>query len=396
MRRARARASLRRAYLSTRRPWLERVARGDTLELRVTGLAQLWLSEAATLMTEVAKVRGIASSAERRRHVLDDLSALDQERLLLKLIGPSDRLLSVLTSQTDAELLERLERSIAEQSPRSVAGLVLTRTSNDSRKFDSEDPVALAIALGDGAASGPLLDLAERYVTAHPEARSLGLLVARALRLQEQLGRALALLDQLGGPEAAAEAAEIARRADDDAEARRRLQALDLAAAPEHVQARAAATWARLALKAGSFDQAVSHLDGAPHSIATLEARAMLLIRSSDLRGAEQCLLQARQLTERAEALARIEFLTGRIAHGRHQYEAALASFARAADYAVRAGAVLEEATYLSGVAAAATELGQLSQALHAAGRALILYEYLARPAKRRALPCREPAYFWW
>ncbi len=381
-RRARARASLRRAYLSTRRPWLERVARGDTLELRVTGLAQLWLSEAATLMTEVAKVRGITSSGERRRHVIDDLNALDQERLLLKLIGPSDRRLSALTSQTDAELLDRLERSIAEQSPRSVAGLVLTRASSSSCKFDAEDPVALAIALGDGAVSGPLLDVAERYVAAHPEARSLGLLVARALRLQEQLGRALALLDQLGGPEAAAEAAEIARRADDDAEARRRLQAIDLGTSPEHVQARAAATWARLELKAGAFVEAMARLDGAPSSVATLEARAMLLIRSSDLRGAEQCLLQARHLTERAEALARIEFLTGRIAHGRHQYEAALASFARAADYAVRAGAVLEEATYLSGVAAAATELGQLSQALHAAGRALILYEYLGRPAQ--------------
>jgi serine/threonine-protein kinase PknK len=382
-RRARASASLRRAYLSQRRPWLERVARGDWLELRVGGLAERWLREAMGIMEQIAELRGEPGLAgSGRRHVLEDLNPLDQERLLLKLIGPSDRRLAALTSHDDAELLERLARSIAEQSPRSVTGLVLSRAASDPGEVDESDPLALAIALAEGAPGGALLDRAERHVMSHRASHALGLLVARCLRLQEQLGRALAVLDHLGTLEASVEAAEIARRAQDDAEARRRLERVQLDDAPARVRARACATWARLALKTGDLAEATARLDGAPDSFATLEARAMLAIRRADLRNAERHLSQAQLLTRRPEELARLEFLSGRIAHARHQYDAALTSFVRAADYAARAGAVLEEATYLSGVAAAATELGQLGQALHAGGRALVLFEYLGHPAQ--------------
>jgi tetratricopeptide (TPR) repeat protein len=97
---------------------------------------------------------------------------------------------------------------------------------------------------------------------------------------------------------------------------------------------------------------------------------------------AERYLLQARRWANDSEDLARLAFLTGRIAHGRHDYVSALAEFGRAAQFAVQAGALLEEATYLSGVAAAATELGQIDQALHASSRSLLLYEVLSRPAQ--------------
>jgi serine/threonine-protein kinase PknK len=388
-RRLRGAAALRRAYLSTRRPWLERVANGDVLELRVTGLAEQWLGRAAAIMTDVARVRGFGGApSERRRHVVEDLATLDQQRLLLRLIGPAEQALGALTTATDAELLALLARSIDEQTPRNVEGLVLSHAARDARPLDADDPVAISIALSEGVPSALLLERAERYLERHPDCRALGLLIARTHCLQHQLGRALGILDQLGGVEAQVEAAEIARRAEDDAEAERRLRALDLAAASAHVRARAHATWARLALKAGDVALAHARLDGAPEHVATLEASAMAFIRSQDYSAADRCLSRSRGLTSRAEDLARLEFLTGRVAHARHQYAAALDCFARAADYAVRAGAVLEEATYLSGVAASATELGQLGRALHASGRALILYEFLGHPerAARAAL----------
>ena len=387
-RRQRAEASLERAYLSIRRPWLERAARGDTLELRVTGLAERWLRRAAAVMADVARVRNFqAGVGERRRHVVDDLGTLDQERLLLRLLGPSARP-DAIAAATDAELLERLQRSIGEQTPRHVEGLVLARAEREPGSTASDDPVALAVGLSEGVPSAALLDRAERYVDRHPEARALGLLVARTHRLQHQLGRALAVLDRLGGPEAEVEAADIARRADDDAEAERRLAAIERSGASDSVRARAAATGARLALKAGDTQRARELLDAAPADVATLETSAMAFIRSQELGAADRCLSRAKSSTSRAEELARLEFLTGRVAHARHQYDAALECFARAADYAVRAGAILEEATYLSGVAAAATELGQLARALHAAGRALVLYDFLGHPerAARAAL----------
>ena len=389
VRRERAAAALRRAYLSTRRPGLERAARGDVLDLRVTGLAERWLREATALLGQVAELRGVSSSAERQRWVVTDLSALDRERFLLKLLGPSDPRLAPISSDSDAELLDRLQRSIEEQSPRHIAGLVFGGRAHDPG-LDSEDPVALAIALADGVPGPDLLTLCERFVLAHPSSRALGLALARALRLQEQLGRALGVLDRLGGAEAAAEAAEIARRAGDDLEALRRLAALEpeLRAAPPKVRARARATQARIELKRVGAPTALALLADAPAHAAALEVRAMILFQTGELRGAAHWLLEAQRDTNKPEELARLEFLCGRVAHARQQYEEALRSFARAADYAVRAGAALEEATYLSGVAAAATELGQLSQALGAADRALLLYEHLGRAehAARAAL----------
>jgi transcriptional regulator with GAF, ATPase, and Fis domain/tetratricopeptide (TPR) repeat protein len=388
-RRLRAAASLRRAYTSVRRPWLERVALGDTLELRVSGQAHAWLAQAAAVLTHVARVSGVPDPQnERRHHVVEDLGALDQERLLLRWIGPSEGSAAALAAPTDAALLARLERSISEQSPRNVEGLVLSPAARDERHLDGDDPVALAIALGEGVPSAGLLERAERYLGRHPDAHALGLLLARALCLGHQLGRALAILDQLGGLEAQVEAAEIARRADDDVEAERRLDAVDCSEGSARVQARARATRARLALKLEDIGRARVLLEGAPDAISTLEASAMLFIRTRDYAAADACLRRARSLGTRPDELARLEFLMGRIAHGRHQYAEALECFARAAEHAVRAGAILEEATYLSGVAAAATELGRLSQALHAAGRALILYEFLGHPerAARAAL----------
>jgi transcriptional regulator with GAF, ATPase, and Fis domain len=388
-RRQRAIASLRRAYSSVRRPSLERAARGDVLELRVSGLAEQWLSRAAASLSEVAHLRGLSSSnGDRRRHVVEDLGALDQERLLLRLLGPSERSMTALSAATDAELLDQLERSISEQTPRSVQGLVLPRLARESSLSGVEDPVALAIALGEGVPGPRLLERAERYLESHPESAALGLMVARSLCLQHQLGRALGVLDRMDSVEARVEAAEIARRAGDDAEAEDRLRAVDLGTASDRVKARAIATQARLALKAGDVERARALLASAPEDVVTLEASAMVHIRAQDFTAADRCLGRARSRTSRAEELARLEFLTGRVGHGRHQYTLALSCFARAADYAARAGAILEEATYLSGVAAAATELGQLGQALHAAGRALILYDYLGHPerAARAAL----------
>jgi serine/threonine-protein kinase PknK len=393
-RRQRAEASLERAYLSTRRPWLDRAARGDALDLRVTGLAERWLGRAAAVMADVARVRNFQTGpGERRRHVVDDLGSLDQERLLLRLLGPSARP-PAIAAATDAELLERLQRSIGEQTPRHVEGLVLAPAAREPGA-SADDPVELAVALSEGVPSAALLDRAERYLDRHPEARALGLLVARTHRLQHQLGRALAVLDRLGGPDAEVEAADIARRADDDGEAERRLAAIERSDMSEAVRSRVAATEARLALKAGDVQRALGRLAAAPECVATLEASAMAYIRAQDFGAADRCLSRAKSSSSRAEELARLEFLTGRVAHARHQYDAALECFARAADYAVRAGAILEEATYLSGVAAAATELGQLARALHAAGRALVLYDFLGTQSVRRARRCPARACFW-
>jgi hypothetical protein len=65
--------------------------------------------------------------------------------------------------------------------------------------------------------------------------------------------------------------------------------------------------------------------------------------------------------------------------HARADAERAEQRFGAAAEHAGRAGAVLEEATYLTGVAAAATDRGRFGVALQAAERATLLFESLGR-----------------
>ncbi len=71
--------------------------------------------------------------------------------------------------------------------------------------------------------------------------------------------------------------------------------------------------------------------------------------------------------------------MRGNVAHAAGDGEAALAAFRSAAEHAGRAHAVLEEATYLTGVAAAASVLGELGTAIAAARRSVLLFEALGR-----------------
>jgi serine/threonine-protein kinase PknK len=388
-RRARVEASLRRAYFASKSPELSRAARGDEVRLELAGRARRWLEPVLELFGRVSVLRGepeAKANDERAVLVIGNTSALGQSQLLTRLLGPGAGRRVTVRFDSDAALLDHLAEAAALQDPEQAAALVLTpRAGNGAASLD---PVALAIALSQPDASRSVLEAAERHVSAHPGAVALGLATARALRLGEEHGRALALLDRIDHPSARVEAAEVARRAGDDALALSRLDALDLTQAPAPARARAAAIRARLALKRGDLAAAEAALAGAPASAPSLEATAMLLLRAGDLAGAAGKLLEARPLAEHAEELARLEFLDARIAHSRQEYAQALAGFSRAAEFAVQAGAVLEEATYLSGVAAAATELGDLGQALAAAERAWLLYDYLGRPeqAARAAL----------
>ncbi|MBL8608948.1 MAG: sigma 54-interacting transcriptional regulator, partial [Myxococcales bacterium] len=68
--------------------------------------------------------------------------------------------------------------------------------------------------------------------------------------------------------------------------------------------------------------------------------------------------------------------------HLRGRAAAARAAFASAAEAASREGSLVEEATYLVGLAAAAADLGDVASALPAATRAALLWERLGQPAR--------------
>jgi len=217
------------------------------------------------------------------------------------------------------------------------------------------------------------------------------LAAADALRLRGELGRARSLVLREGaGTGADALAAEILRRAGDLGLAEERARrAIAEGADPA---GRARAVLARLALDRGDLDEASRIVDGAA-TAAVSEVAALVRSARGDTAGALAEVTRGEALAVTAEERARLAAARGYVAHASDP-EATFAAFAAAVDHAVRSGAIVEEATYRTGEAAAAVSLGELGAAIATARRAALLWEHLGRPAlAARALLAAAAAY---
>ncbi|HLV65146.1 MAG TPA: sigma 54-interacting transcriptional regulator, partial [Polyangiaceae bacterium] len=237
------------------------------------------------------------------------------------------------------------------------------------------DPVTLALALGAGAPLPAVLDAAETLVHAGEAPPALALALGRALRLRGELGRALAVFERVGGAEARAEAAEVQRRGGDRAAALAGVASADDGSAEAP---RARAVRARVLLDGGDPEAALAVVGSAGDTFG-LEVRALAEIALGQRRDARVTIERARLVAREPEERARVESLAGNLAHYDGDLERALTAFRRAAEHAALAGAVLEEATYLTGVAAASANVGELELAFEASRRAVLLFESLGR-----------------
>ncbi|MCC6213261.1 MAG: sigma 54-interacting transcriptional regulator [Polyangiaceae bacterium] len=367
------RRAIRRAYLRARGAWLARAATARKVRFEPTGLAARWLEDAARLARAVAVLRGAAGRDGAL--IVPRLSPAERDRWLVDLVGPpaSRWALPALDESALAELL--IER-VTHVAPRSLRLADLLGAPAELPDPPSS-PVELALALGRGAPTEPLLVAVERAV-ARGGQPALALALALAHRQRGALGVALAVLADISGDEARAEAAETARRAR-DAQAARAELALVGAHASRAARARAAATTARLALEARDPLAGLAELAGAPATAAVAEARALAELALGRLDAAAASAADCRALALTEEERARADGVLGNVTHARGDFEGARAAFSRAADHAAHAGATLEEATYLTGAAAAAATLGELAEALDEARRAAVLFEHVGR-----------------
>ncbi len=369
------RRAIEHAYLAVRRNELYALARAERLELDVAGLPRRWLEGALALCREVAELRGDALLNRSER--LGDLSQLGRSRWLVSLVGPAAAHWPALSVESDHELAERLLSAVEHVEPeRLTLSAVEARGRVERRWEKSHDPVELALALESGESDPALFDRAEELVLVGANL-PVGLALGRALRRAGQLGRGIALLGRLDDREADAEAAELARRAN-DAELCRALVRAVGGDNPTAVS-RAKATEARLELDRGQAERALDLISAAPESPASLETRALVELSLGRRKLATETLERARLLARTDEERARLEAVGGNVAHAAGDAEGALAAFRRAAELAARASAVVEEATYLTGVAAAASNVGELGEAIAAARRSLLLFEAIGR-----------------
>ncbi len=373
----RRRRRIQHAYLGLRRAELMAAARASQCEIVLSGRPGAWLRSALELGREVTLLRGdppkLGTDAK-----LVELSELNRSRWLVTLVGPAAAHWPVL-GIADADLAQRLLEAAEHAELERLSWSDLSaRLRSQARWEASGETIELGLALENGDPDPALLDAAEERVRAGADL-GLGLALARALRRRGQLGRALHLLGRWSSPEAQAEAAELARWAGDLARARELLQTIDLERCSAPTRARARASAARIELSAGAAAAALELLATEPDSPAVLETRALVELTLGQRQSASESLRRARLLATSDEERSRIEAMVGNVALAGGDADSAISVFRRAAELAARSGAVLEEATYLTGVAASASELGEIGEGLSAARRSLLLFEALGR-----------------
>jgi transcriptional regulator with GAF, ATPase, and Fis domain len=358
------RARVRRAYLALR------TAASGALDEAIEGPARAWLDHRG----EIARKLGVTEGG----HVAP-LDALGIARWLVALVGPSAAAWPVV-EEREGSLAERL-LALCESAPPEAWALddVLRGRTRGPSATVSEDPLSLTRALLAPRPDEATLETAEAAIAREDMPASLAVDLATALLRRGEIGRAFVAISRV--PDDSAHATllrgEIARRRGDLALAR---VAATSAAADAGVRDSARALLARLAWDAGEVDRAEAELGDARGASAS-EARALVAYARSDFdRGIAVVDLAVREPSD-ALGQARLEGTRGMLEHARGRAEESARAFRSAVDLATRAGAVVEEATYLTGLAASAVDSGSITEALDAATRAALLWERLGRGA---------------
>ncbi len=261
-------------------------------------------------------------------------------------------------------------------------------TGGGDAEAESWDPgqgdarlVRLVRELARSTPASAAIELAENELASGRGPAALAIPLAAALARAGETGRAWATLAAVGGADADALRAEIARRRGETALAAANAERALASSHDAATRGSAAATLARLAWDRGDLDEAELRLKGLAGP-AVAGVRALIAWRRGTHEPALEELRSALSGPLEADVRARLEAVKGLLELARGASAAALASFGRAVDQATRAGALEEEATYLTSEAAAATDVGDMSRALASATRAALLWERLGRPGQ--------------
>ena len=384
------------AYLATRRRSIWEAARHEVAAIETDGEPGVWLRDAVQLGQRITRVCG--KLLEQSAPPLSELDPLGRRRFLMALAGPQAVNWPATEWQSDGALCQQLQKCLESTHPHALTFSDLSRGLPAARRA-VKDPVALALLIGAGVAGSADLDAAEDVVFEDGKSTALALALSRALRLRGELGRSIAVLEGVHSESAQLERAETLRRAGDwdaaesclDEAARRGGDRDATESSPKGTQQSplrseqertAAAIRARILLDRGRPDEAGQVLLEHAASEESCEVRALLSLRAGRLAEARREALTGLASAKTAETLARLSAVLGYVSHAEGRPATAMDHFARSAEHAARAGAVLEEATYLTGLSAAAADTGHASRALDAAERGALLFEALGRTAQ--------------
>jgi serine/threonine-protein kinase PknK len=368
---------VRRSYLKER---AREIAPGANVSDAVGQPARDWLETAIAWATKLAPQTSSSTAS------LEPLGAVRTARWLIALVGPSAANWSIEPSGLgNDDLTSRAEALARAHDPASWTLEDLTGRGEPVASAPLPEQADLALVLmrdlSKPVPSAQTLALAEDVVAGGASSRTLGLQLAVALARRGEVGRAWVALSGARGGEADAFKAELARRRGEISQARAAAERALASTGAGPPRWSAQATLARIAWDRGDLDTALTALEGA-RGPAAAELHALIDWRQGaydrGLVAVERALCEPLE----ADAQARLEGARGMLELARGASEAALEAFGRAVELATRAGAVVEEATYLTSDAAAASDAGQLARSLASATRAALLWERLGRPER--------------
>ena len=374
--------SVRRTYLSLREPEL---APHRALDDGILGAPRAWLTEVLGWMARVAP-----ESARKPLAPILPLGSYARSRWVVALAGEVGASL-VFASTEEGALADEL-LTLARAVPPSawtqsdVNGASGEAPHTERIRWRAGDWLGLQRALLGGSITSADL----RAVEDEPGLpQPLRITLAEVLLRRGEPGRAFVALYGVDGPEATLLRGDLARRRGDVAGAQALLGPLVDDA--EHGDG-ARATLARIAWDRRDLAGARSILSSARGARAE-EVRALIRYAEGHPDAAipdlEAALAGPRDSFERARLLG----VRGMLEHAMGESTRGAATFARAAELAREAHSVVDEATYLTGLAAAASDAGQVGTALTAATRAALLWERLEQRAQAaRALLARTNA----
>lgn len=402
---------MRREYIATRIVELESTCLRDW-DLS-SGFSGRWT---AGLVKRLEAIRDCRSGAdymsppERDPARLGEMSQHDRGRFLGRLIGP------VATSWqfrgvTDDELLFGLDTLGRRKPFRSFVYAELSEElrsdSLRARPVAKTDAYSCAMALGRRPVARDLLLWIDK--TELPE--EIRLEAARAAR---QMGD-LALAERLASPFSSSRVSSpsssalleqsivASRKGEVSRAAILRGKALEQSE-DDSARSRVLALQARADLDCGDTDGALERLASALPLAAVKEVRALTLLTQGSGESALEEAQEGLSISTSDEEMARLLGVQGMVLHSLARPEEALSCFKRACEISARASAALEEATFSTGLAASATDLGHLGTAMGASERAEVLFEslglgmqtgraLLARAAVLAALGMRRDAW---
>ncbi len=385
-------AAIERNYLAAQGPFLEAVLDGAEHRVDLDGVAATWLARTSQLLSRIPSLNRESTRARSTEPVVvaQPLNREQRKRFLVAVCGVSALDFAQAVGLDEAVLLDRMLRAAEKRAPgafssdlfaaREPAWLGADTTVPEVREAGAIDVLELALELGRDRPNPDTLRRAEHFASGSDVPLTFTLSLAMALKRQGELGRARAVLAPRQEPMAGVALAGVLARSGATKQALSRCE-LHVNDPDPSVASAAAALQARLLLARGAVNEAERCLMHALPTAAVLEARASVELSRRNTAAARELLVEAQSTPSDAEQSARIAALIAHLDHQEGNHEAALTGYRHAVSDAARAGALVEEATYLVGVASTAAHLAQTAEALAALERAELLFQLIGNPA---------------